>query len=173
MSIQASIQYPAVIDSKRVKCIHTLEIKSSPEKIFTMACPVEELRWIPDWEYEMVYSRSGVNEKNCIFREKMSGPVLLNLPITTTWITTLYDPDKYRIHFLINYNGKAVVKYEIELREVGPNISACTLSWVFTALDQDTNSMEEKTIKENIMKVIIFLSEALKYYCETGEMIKM
>jgi len=97
MSKNQTIAYQPAIENKRVEAIVTREIKVSPYKIFPLACPVEELRWIPDWDYELIYSKSGVNETNCIFNENKSGPHFFEKPSTTTWVTALHDSDNYRI----------------------------------------------------------------------------
>ena len=41
-----SIEYRAALQNKRVEKMHTIEIKTTPNKIFPLVCPVEELRWI-------------------------------------------------------------------------------------------------------------------------------
>jgi hypothetical protein len=112
MTNQESIQYPAATEQKRVEMMHTIEIKSTPDKIFPLGCPVEELRWTPNWEYQLVYTKSGVNENNCIFRENMSGPIFFGKPVTTAWYTTLHDPDKCRVQFLLIIEDKAVIKWK-------------------------------------------------------------
>lgn len=172
MSKNKTITYQPAIANKSVEAIVTREIKASPRKIFPLACPVEELRWIPDWDYELIYSKSGVNETNCIFNENKSGPHFFEKPLTTTWVTTLHDPDNYRILFQLNLSGKAVIRLKIEFREVAKQVSSCTWHMTFTALDVETNSMADETIRMKLELVMNFLSEALKHYCETGDMLK-
>jgi len=172
MSKNQTIAYQPAIENKRVEAIVTREIKVSPYKIFPLACPVEELRWIPDWDYELIYSKSGVNETNCIFNENKSGPHFFEKPSTTTWVTALHDSDNYRILFQLNLSGKALIRLEVEFREVGKQVSSCTWHMTFTALDAEANSMTVETIRMKLELVMNFLSEALKHYCETGEMVK-
>lgn len=172
MITNKTITYPPAIENKRIESIVTREIKASPGKIFPLACPVEELRWIPNWEYELIYSKSGVNETNCIFNEEQSGPHFFEKPFTTTWVTAVHDPDNYRILFQLNLSGKAVINLKVEFREVGKEVSSCTWHMIFTALDKEANSMTTETIRVKMELVMNFLSEALKHYCETGEMLK-
>ena len=73
MSKNQTITYRPAIANKRVEAAVTREIKASSGNIFPLACPVEELRWIPEWDYQLIYSKSGVNETNCIFNEDKSG----------------------------------------------------------------------------------------------------
>jgi hypothetical protein len=171
MTKNKPITYSPATEKKRVEAYLTKEIKASPNKIFPLACPVEELRWIPDWDYELIYSRSGVNETNCIFNETKSGPHFFEKPLTTTWITAVHDPDNYRILFQLNLSGKALIRLKVEFREVGKDVSSCTWHMVFTALDDEANSMPDETLRVKLELVMGFLADALKHYCETGEMI--
>ncbi|NOY70147.1 MAG: hypothetical protein GXP53_11815 [Deltaproteobacteria bacterium] len=54
--------------------------KADADAVFALACPVEELKWIYKWEFDMIFSCSGKNETNCIFKESMSGLFVLNSP---------------------------------------------------------------------------------------------
>ncbi|MBU2515021.1 hypothetical protein KJ966_27180 [bacterium] len=172
MSNNSTINYQPAISNKRVEASVTREIKSSPQKIFPLACPVEELRWIPDWEYELVYSKSGVNETFCIFNEERLGPHFFERPLTTTWVTNIHDPENHRILFQLNFSGKAVIQLNFKLREVGKEVSSCFWHMTFTALDDEANAMEEASTRTKMELGMTFLAEALKHYCETGKMLQ-
>ncbi|MFO7665699.1 MAG: hypothetical protein R6V76_03690 [Desulfobacterales bacterium] len=155
--------------TKRIICTHKEVIKAPMEKIFPLLCPVEELKWIDNWQYQLVYSESSVNENNCIFRENMSGLILFDSPITITWITTLYDPDS-RIQFVLMCGEMAVIKFDIELRDQGNGSSSIQFKFTYTSLKEDT---VDETTKGKLMTILVFLTTSLKYYCETGEILKM
>jgi Polyketide cyclase / dehydrase and lipid transport len=171
MSETKTIQYPVATDNLRIEKSYTIEIESTPDKIFPLACPVEELRWIPDWEYSLEYSKRGINENNCIFKEQKSGPIIFGKVINTTWVTTLYDPEKHRVHFLLNMEGEAVIKWEFQCCQTGTNVSTVTWSLTFTALDRQANGLDPQTVSNGLTLIMEFLSNALKHYCETGQLI--
>ena len=171
MSEHQTIIYEAAIVNKRMEAAFTKEIEASPGTIFPLICPVEELRWIPDWNFQLIYSRSGVNEPNCIFTEEKSGMHFFEKPLTTTWVTILHDPDNYCILFHLNLAGKAYIGLSIRLREVGKNVSSCTWNMVFTALDEEANAMPDEDIRIKLELALAFIAEALKHYCETGELV--
>jgi len=158
--------------AKRITNIHEVEINAAAETIFPLACPVEELKWIEGWgeQYEMIFSESGVNEKNCIFKEKMSGPVLVEKPIMTTWVTTIHDPENRCIEFLIIIGDKAIMNIQFDIRVTEKETSMCRWKLILTALDSETNQIPEETMKERMQAVTSALSMMLKHYCETGEM---
>jgi len=64
MSKNQTITYRPAIANKRVEAAVTREIKASPGYISPLACPVEELRWIPEWDYQLIYSKIG-NDLSC------------------------------------------------------------------------------------------------------------
>ena len=171
MSKNQTITYRPAIANKRVEAAVTIEIKASPRIIFPLACPVEELRWIPQWDYQLIYSKSGVNETNCIFNEDKSGPHFFEKPLTATWTTNIHDPDRNLVLFQIDLAGKAAIRLEVRFREVGQNVSTVTWHMTFTALDDEANAMSVDNIRAKIELLITFLADALKHYCETGEML--
>jgi len=55
---------------RRILLDHHEEIGATPEKIFPLLCPAAEYDWIENWDCELVFSRSGVNEEGCIFTDR-------------------------------------------------------------------------------------------------------
>ncbi|MGI9537489.1 MAG: hypothetical protein ACR2PB_10480, partial [Desulfocapsaceae bacterium] len=51
----------------RFNRVYQTQLNSTPEKVFPLLCPVREYEWIPQWQCEMIYSRSGVAELGCVF----------------------------------------------------------------------------------------------------------
>lgn len=158
---------------KRVVCNHTITIDAPREKIFPLACPVAEYEWIDGWDCALVYTKSGTNEQGCIFREDIMGPVLFEMPVTTTWVTSIYDSLNCHIRFVITAEDKAVIVYDLEFHEQARSNTLLSLTFSFTSISKEIREMEDEEIKKKIMVVATFLSEALKHYCETGEIMKM
>lgn len=154
---------------KRIICAHEEVIKTPLEKVFPLLCPVEELKWIDNWQYQLVYTDSGVNENNCIFTENISGLVLFDSHATITWITTLYDPNS-RIQFVLICGDMAVIKFDIELRDQDNGISSIQFKFIYTSLKEDV--VDDKT-EGKLMTILTFLATSLKHYCETGELLKI
>ena len=162
-------------NSKRVIHTHEVDINAAAQNIFPLACPVEELKWIEGWgdQHEMMYTESGVNEKHCIFKEKMSGPILIEKPVMTHWITVIHDPFNHRIEFLLMVGENAVINFQFGITENGENLSRCRWSFIFTALDEKTNAIPEDIIEERLKVITEGLSSMLKHYCEAGRMMRM
>jgi len=88
-------------------------------KVFPLLCPVREYEWIPDWRCVMIYSESGVAEKDALFTtvEKPFGKML--------WTCVEYDPPS-RIDYLLTLGSKVSIRLELALSGEG---GACELSW--------------------------------------------
>ncbi len=157
----------------RVICNHEETIKAPAAEIFPLACPVEELKWIDGWRYELVYSESGFNETHCIFTEEFSGPVLFDAPVKTTWFTTLHDPEKTRVEFVLTAGDKAIIKLDIHLKDAGDGVTIGQWRFTFTTLNEEAERAIDGKIEEKIMAILTFLGGSIKHYCETGEMLKM
>jgi hypothetical protein len=153
--------------ARRIVCTVNEEIKAPTSKIFPLLCPVEELKWISNWGYQLICSDSGVNEKGCVFVEDMSGPVLFGSPVKTKWITTLHEPDT-RIQFVLVSEDMSVIIFDIELNDQGNGSTAVQFSFAYIPLRKD--AIGEAT-EEKLMLILTSLMSWLKYYCETGEML--
>lgn len=149
----------------------TIDIKMSAAGIFPLACPVQELRWIPDWQYELVYSESGVNEHHCVFKEEKLGPFLFGRDMPTTWVTNQYDPLNTRVLFQLTVGESAVVCFEFRGEPVEECLGRGPWKMVYTGLNEVGNGQRPSDIRTKLEMVLDFLSQALKHYCATGKII--
>lgn len=158
--------------NRRVHCTHALEIEAPAGKIFPLLCPVAEYDWIDGWGCRLMYTKSGANEEGCIFTEEIMGPVLAGSAATSTWVTERYDTENHRIRFVIFTKDLAVVRYDIALTEKDGGLTRVDMHFEITAMDERIGGLADEDIRERLMTVVSFLSEALRHYCETGEMLK-
>jgi hypothetical protein len=103
---------PRWLDGERLERKARLRVPAGPEEVFPLLCPVLEYDWIPDWRCEMIYSASGVAEREAMFTTRM-------LPFgKELWTCVLYEPPR-RIEYLFTHGAKLAVKLELELAEEG------------------------------------------------------
>lgn len=160
--------------AKRVEVSHEIDVNSDVEKCFALACPVEELKWINNWKFDMIYSANGRNEINCIFKEDMSGMFVLNDPeLATIWQTTLYDQKNGRFHALLIYEDKATGKFEFHATSNGNGSSKASWKLTYTALNEAGNRLVDDDFKDRLFGMLNFLAESAKHYLEIGEMLKV
>jgi hypothetical protein len=100
-------------------------VAAGAEELFPLLCPVREYEWIPDWRCRMIYSKTGVAEKDAVFTtvERPFGKLL--------WTCAVYEPPR-RIEYLMTLGSMASIRLELELTEEGGRTA---LDWTmrFTA----------------------------------------
>lgn len=159
---------------KRIHVTHEETVNASPEEAFALACPVEELKWIDKWEFQMIYSDSGRNENNCIFREQMSSLFVLNSPeIATYWYTILYDKEEYGFHAVLVSGENAIGKFEFGVKVLGERKIRACWNLTFTALGEQGNRLFDQGFESRMKGMLSFLGESAKHYLEKGEMLRM
>lgn len=157
----------------RVSAHFNIKIQAEPDAVFALACPKEELKWIDQWQYDMIYSDSGKNENNCIFKEKMSGLFVLNAPdIETYWYTTLYDQQLLLFHALLIYGNAAVGKFEFDVTGNGHRNAKADWRLTFTALNEKGNRLADEALKDRMTAKLQFLGESAKHFLETGNILR-
>jgi hypothetical protein len=151
--------------AKRIKLEYTHTISATPDKIFPLLCPVREKDWIEGWNCELIYSRTGVAENNCVFttdfprgREEV-------------WTVSRYEPELHVIQFVIVSPEAYVMKLDISLRESADNSTAVSWSTTFTGLTTEGNSFIEQHCGKasDARKALLF--KVLEHYCLTGKML--
>lgn len=155
--------------AKRYTVEHTVHINADPDAVFALACPVEELKWIRNWSFDMIFSESGRNENNCIFREHLSGLFVLNAPnIATYWHTIRYDKEARQFHALLIYGDLAAGKFEFSVTENGNDAATADWRLTFTSLTEAGNRIADESLKERLSGMLNFLAESARHYLETG-----
>lgn len=135
----------------------TLESKAPLEKVFPLLCPKKEEEWIPGWECETLWSKSGVNEEGAIFRTlKPYGTELY-------WTTLRYDLKDKIVDFLITAPRLFMFRFRILL-------SACEHSvcmefrQTFTSVSEEGNSFLRNFQAEDFQGRLKKLEEFMEAY---------
>ncbi len=104
-------------------------VPAPPAAVFPLLCPIREREWIPGWDGEVVYSESGVAERDGVFRAGLSGA-------RATYFVTRYEPP-HAIEYLVV--GDTAVADALALRLEGDASGGASLTWrrTFTALTAD------------------------------------
>jgi hypothetical protein len=116
---------PKWIKAVRIDREAAFEIKAGPERIFPLLCPVREYDWIPDWSCEMLYSKSGVAERDAIFATRMMpGRKAL-------WCCVAYEPPRL-VEYVFSVGLGGIVRLSISLDEAIPGSTRVTWAMRFT-----------------------------------------
>ncbi|PHS77981.1 MAG: hypothetical protein COB56_00110 [Robiginitomaculum sp.] len=147
-------------------------INAPVHKVFPLACPVMEYKWIPGWKCELIHCPNGHVELGTIFKEISSSPILADsIAERTTWTAVLYEPDSYRVHYRLD-NRISSSLYKLEFEESISGGTNMRLEMAYTSLD-GMGGYEVKKWREAKLKLMLsILSLMLTHYCEHGEIIE-
>lgn len=152
--------------SARVTISYDMLINSSPEKIFPLICPTREYDWIEPWSCNLIFSYSGFAEQDCVFQTDFRGDGGLE-----TWVVARYEPNKL-IQF-IRSNRIKVIRYTISLVDNKNGTTTATWEQLITGLNDEGNKFVFEYSDEKFLYEMRNLEKMLKFYLETGEMLKM
>ena len=139
---------------------------AEPEKVFPLLCPVREKDWLDGWDYEMIYSKSGLIEKNCVFSTSHPGEM------DTIWHETQHNPEKFEVEFLRVTPKENVVRINIKLTPVGNNKTEAEIVYQYTGLSQTQNEFINSELKSKFEESMRWWEKSINYYLETGNLLK-
>lgn len=136
---------------------------STPDKVFPLLCPVLEKEWIDGWEYEMIFSMSGVVEKGCVFQ------TLSHSNVKTTWYTTRHEPEQFIIEFVRVTPGEMIVRIYIRLSDNNNGTTVANIMYEYTPLSESGNSWIEKESDAVFNANMTYWENAINHYLQTGQ----
>lgn len=160
---------------KRLEVTARSTIDAPRSEVFALCCPVREEEWIDGWSratYDLVYSGSGFNEKNCIFRESFTKPMFFGEEGPTTWVTTVHEPKQFALEFLLIFGDIAVLNRKAHLDELSAGRTVCHCTDTITLLERTLKNAELETLERKMKGFLHFTWNTLKHYCETGEVLR-
>jgi hypothetical protein len=112
----------------RNKFSHTICFLTPKETVFKIFCPVVEREWVSDWDCNMVYSDSGIAEKNCIFTTKQA-----DMP-EAVWVCSIYNFAK-EVEYIRTTPGYFVTVVNIKTLQTNME-TKCNVTYIHTALSE-------------------------------------
>lgn len=170
----ANASPPPTSPGKRIGVVVDGAFNARPNDLLTLACPVAELAWIDDWQFDLTYSESGRNEKDNIFVEPFTGPLVLHaLHAETTWYTTEYDRDSHRFTALTVVGDRLVGLWEWRAEPLPHDRSRGTWSYVFTGISAAGNrDLQDPAFEDRLRGMLRFLEASMRTYIEQGQILR-
>jgi hypothetical protein len=126
--------------------------------IFPLLCPKREEEWIPGWECEVIFSNSGYNEENAIFRtDKPYGTELY-------WYTMTYNLASRKVDFLITASHLYAFRFTIGIHSPTPDESILTFTQRFISVSDGGISLIEQYRQEDFQARLQTLGELMSHY---------
>ena len=146
--------------SKQFTRSGVIHCKATIEEAFALLCPQREEEWIPGWECETIWSKSGYNESGAIFRTtKPYGTELF-------WNTIQYDIDQKMVDFLITAPRLYMFRFKIEIDACRDGVLAMTFTQTFTAISDEGNTLLDRYEGEDFMAKLKSLESFMNLYLE-------
>jgi len=154
---------------------HEMTISGDIDECFALACPVAELLWVDDWQFDLIYSKSGRNETGCIFLEPGTGLSIVRSPgANTYWYTTRFDTEQHRFEAIWLTRDLTIARWELNMTDLGGGQTRVHWSLIYTGLGRDgSRIIGESGFDERMKRVLSFLATSLKHYVETGSIYRL
>ena len=143
-------------------------LNASPKTVFPLLCPVLEVEWAPGWMPEMVISKSGVCEQDCIF---ITPPEMPSEPGNSIWVVSKYEPDNLELEMYKVTPEHTISKLEISLLAESDNCTKALISYEITAIGSAGNKFMEEFTEEWYKDYMVEWEKAMNHYLDTGKKI--
>jgi hypothetical protein len=153
--------------AKRVSRSYRQTINATPDQIFLLICPVREAEWLEDWDYRMIYSKSGLAEEGAVFSTPYEGEE------DTIWIITEHDAIKHKVEFVRITPASRASILTVDVREKDERSSYAEITYTYTALTEDGNKFVDNYTEEFFQRNLKDWEESMNYFLETGKMLKV
>ncbi|OMP30044.1 hypothetical protein [Mangrovimonas sp. DI 80] len=136
---------------------------ATPDEIFPLLCPVREKDWIDGWDYTMIFSKSGLVEKGCVFSTPHHGKE------PTIWYVTQHDPEHYKVEFVRITPKEEVVRIYIVLEDNHNGSTTANITYEYTGLNDSKNKWIATELDKAFEKTMKGWEKAINHYLEYGE----
>lgn len=148
----------------RVSHIYEQTINGKKEEIMPLYCPIRELDWCENWNPKIVYSNSGLVEKDCIF-------ITPHGESDMVWIVTDYDTKKGHVEMFYHVPDVLVTKLEIQVTAITENKTKVVLTYSKTSLSELGDKIINEFTKKEYDIMMNSWEQAMNHYLKTGEML--
>ena len=149
--------------AKRITRSYQQKIHAAPSTVFSLICPVREAEWLYGWDYELIYSVSGVAEEGCVFTSSQKGEQ------NTIWLISRRDEDKKEIEFSRITPESRVAKLNISVEDADDGTSLVNITYVITALNESGNQFLEALTVAKFNENMKFWENSMNHFIETGQ----
>jgi len=136
---------------------------ASPETVFPLLCPVREADWVDGWQYELIHSKSGFAEQDCVFSTSY------NDQTNAVWQITQYNKEEFQLEFMKFIPNETINKINICLESLGENSTKSIISYQYTGLNEEQNKIIETSQESSFKRLMEYWEKAIKHYLKTGK----
>lgn len=153
-----------IIKPNCVSHSYTQMLKGAVKEIMPLFCPVRELDWCENWHPKVVYSNSGVVEKDCIF-------ITVENEIDVVWIVSDYDIEKGYVKMFYHVPKVLVTQLEIQVTAIAEDTTKAVLTYSKTSLGKLGDEVIRAFTKEVYDVMMDSWEKAMNHYLTSGKML--
>jgi len=117
---------------------------------------------------EMVLSRSGVCEQDCVF---VTSPETPSEPQNSIWLVSKYEPENWFLQMYKVAPEYTISKLEIALVSASGNATTAHISYEITSIGAAGDKFIEEFTEDWYRDFMMDWEKAMNHYLNTGEMI--
>jgi hypothetical protein len=151
---------------RRVTRSYRQTICADPETVFPLLCPVREVEWLDGWQYEMIYSESGLAEEGAVFSTSQSGEE------DTIWMVTRHEPASMEVQFARFTHRSRTCLLNISVHPKGAEQSFVDITYSYTGLSNEGNEFVDTFTREAFLEAITFWEKSMNHFLRKGERLK-
>ncbi len=148
--------------AKRVTRQSVLTIDAAPSVVHALICPVKEAEWLESWDYDLIFSHSGLAEYGCVFTSQSAGE-------ETIWLITKRDDIRCETELARITPGSRVAVVAVSIQDGGRRTSRVTIRYTITALTEAGNQFIDNFSEQNFVKDMQFWEATMNHYLKTGK----
>lgn len=154
-------------NSKRVSRSYRQTINATPEIVFPLICPVREADWLDDWDYIMIYSKSGVAELGAVFTTSFWENT------EQVWIITKHDAVKNEVEFARVVPGLVTSVLNVNILRKDEQSSHVDITYTYTSLtEKGNNFIDNKYTEAFFSENMKEWEDSMNYFLKTGTKLK-
>ena len=154
---------PRAFKAKRATRKYIQTINADPSVVHALICPVREAEWLDGWDYDLIFSTSGLAEAGCVFVSRSAGEK------ETIWLITKRDDRNHETEFVRITPGSRTACLTVRIEDAGNHTSRVHIAYTFTALTEEGNNFVENFTEENFVNDMKFWEATMNHYLKTGE----
>ncbi len=146
----------------RVTYEYRQTINAAADHVFPLLCPVRESEWLDGWQFNLIFSRSGLIEEGAVFTTPGENEA------DTVWIVTRHEPLVREIEFVRFTHGSRVCVLRIAVLPRSAHSCNVDIVYTYTSTSPAGNEFIEDFTQESFLEAVSFWERSLNHFLRTG-----
>jgi hypothetical protein len=153
----------APVAARRLTRTYVQTIDAPPDDVFPLLCPVREAEWLDDWQYTMLWSRSGLVEEGAVFTTPGDGED------DTVWVVSRHDPAGRTVEFTRFTPASRVCVLCIRVTPNDRGQSLVDIAYTYTSISDAGHAFIDRYTEESFREAMRFWEASMNHWLATGE----